>query len=155
MRQMIIAGAAILVGGLQSGQADAQDGAPRIDDIVWVYIDSYCSFMRADHSFDYNDPDSWRWVLFSNLPGEDGADPLDTPFMRLDGQLKQLAQTGAQKIDGGLARTYTSHDAVPYVVEMKTLKGAQGYESTAFSGTIKVSRNGASSEIAYKGDCGV
>ena len=151
MTRMLIA----IFSMLTAGPAAAQDGAPRIDDIVWFNIDSYCSFMRADQTFDYNDPASWRWVLFSNLPGEDGADPLDTPFMRLDGQLKQLAQTGAQAIDGGTVRTYASHDAVPYLVDMTMIEGAEGYESSAFSGTIKVSRNGASSEIAYKGDCGV
>jgi len=38
---------------------------------------------------------------------------------------------------------------------MSLLKGEKGYESTAFSGVIKVTRSGASSEVAFKGDCGV
>ena len=150
MKHVLIAAASMLV----AGSAGAQDGAPRIDDIVWPGIDSYCSFMRADHAFVFDDPSTWRWVLFSNLPAA-GADPLDTPFMRIDGQLMQLAQTGARTVEGGTVRTYASHDADPYTVEVSLLKGAEGYESTGFSGSIKVSRNGASSEVAYKGDCGV
>ncbi len=151
MKQTLIATCSVLL----AGSATAQDGAPRIDDIVWPGIDSYCSFMRADHKFVFDDPETWRWVLFSNYPELDMPDPIETPFMRIDNQLKQLAQTDVEKIDGGVVRTYSSHDAEPYVVELKMLAGTDGYESSGFSGTITVSRNGASSEVAYKGDCGV
>jgi len=151
MRPMLIAAFAMLL----AGSATAQDGAPRIDDIVWFNIDSYCSFTRADQTFDYNDPESWRWVLFTNYPGADGGDPLEAPFMRIDGQLTQLAQIGIRPLDGGAVRSYQSRDAAPYVVEVSLLEGERGIESSAFSGTIKVSRNGISSEVAYKGDCGV
>jgi hypothetical protein len=140
---------------LMAGPAAAQEGAPRIDDIVWFNIDSYCSFTRAEQTFDYNDPESWRWVLFTNYPDADGADPLETPFMRLDGQLTQLAQTGARPLDGGVVRSYQSHDADPYLVEVSLLDGEQGNESSAFSGVITVSRHGVSSEVTFKGDCGV
>lgn len=155
MKQILIASCSMLIAGVAAGTAVAQDGAPRIDDIVWFNIESYCSFGRVDHTFDYKDPESWRWVLFSNYPGADGVDPLESPFMRIDGQLTQLAQTGVETIDGGVVRTYSSHDVEPYAVELEMLEGAVGYESSAFSGTITVSRNGASSEVAYKGDCGV
>ena len=104
---------------------------------------------------EYKDPESWRWVLFSNVPGADGGDTLEAPFMRIDGQLVQLAQTGIRPLDGGAVRSYQSHDADPYLVEVSLLEGERGYESSAFSGVITVSRNGVSSEIAYKGDCGV
>tara|TARA_R110000850_G_scaffold110436_2_gene223549 strand:+ start:2018 stop:2464 length:447 start_codon:yes stop_codon:yes gene_type:complete len=140
---------------LMAGPVAAQEGAPRIDDIVWFNIDSYCSFTRAEQSFDYNDPESWRWVLFTNYPDADGADPLETPFMRIDGQLTQLAQTGTRPLDGGVVRSYQSHDADPYLVEVSLLDGEQGNESSAFSGLITVSRHGVSSEVAFKGDCGV
>ena len=150
MRRMSIAAGLALM----AGAAAAQDSGPRIDEIYWHNIDSYCSFMRADHQFDYNDPGSWRWVLFTNFP-TDSADPLETPFMRIDGQLRQLAQTGVQAIDGGELRSYVSHDAEPYEIEVSLLSGEKGYESSAFSGVITVARNGASGEVAYKGDCGV
>lgn len=155
MKPIRIAACWMLMAGAAIGQARAQDGAPRIDDIVWYNIDSYCSFTRAGHTVEYDDHESWRWVLFSNYPGADGGDPLEAPFMRIDGQLTQLAQTGAQEIDGGETRTYRSHDAVPYEIEVRLLSGEKGYESSAFSGVIRVTRNGASSEVAYKGDCGV
>ncbi|WP_417436255.1 hypothetical protein [Hoeflea sp.] len=150
MTRMLIA----IFSMLLAGPVAARDGAPRIDEIVWYNIDSYCSFTRADHRFAYNDPESWRWVLFTNFPAEDGVDPIESPFMRIDGQLKQLAQTGIRSLDGGVVRSYQSHDANPYLVEVSLLEGERGVESSAFSGVITVSRNGASSEIAYKGDCG-
>ena len=150
MKHVLIAAASMLV----AGSAVAQDVAPRIDDIVWPGIDSYCSFMRADHVFVFDDPETWRWVLFSNL-SVDAADPIESPFMRIDGQLRQLAQTGVRPVEGGVIRTYKSHDADPYTIEVSFIAGAEGYENAAFSGSIKVSRNGASSEVAYKGDCGV
>lgn len=151
MKHVLIAAASMLV----AGPASAQDGAPSIDDIAWHFIESYCAFMRADHQFDYDNPDSWRWVMFSNFPGEGRPDPIESPFMRIDGQLMQLEQTGIESIDGGVLRSYASHDKAPYIVKVTMLKGAEGYESSAFSGAITVSRNGASSEVAYKGDCGV
>lgn len=140
---------------LMAGPVAAQNVAPRIDDIVWYNIDSYCAFMRADHSFTYNDPESWRWVLFSNSPAEEGIDPIESPFMRIDGKLMQLVQTGIKHLDGGAVRSYQSHGADPYLVEVSLLEGERGIESSVFSGVITVSRNGVSSEIAYKGDCGV
>lgn len=140
---------------LMAGPVVAQDGAPRIDDIVWFNIDSYCAFTRTDHSVEYKDPESWRWVLFSNVPRADGGDPLESPFMRIDGQLTQLAQTGIRPLDGGAVRSYQSHDTDPYLVEVSLLEGERGYESSAFSGVITVSRHGASSEVIFKGDCGV
>ena len=144
-----------IISMLMAGPAVAQDGAPQIDDIVWFNIDSYCTFTRADQTFDYNDPESWRWVLFTNYPGADGGDPLEAPFMRIDGQLTQLVQTGIRPLDGGAVRSYRSHDADPYLVEVSLLEGERGIESSAFSGVITVSRNGASSEATFKGDCGV
>lgn len=147
-----VAGAALLP---MAGMALAQDAAPRIDEIVWHGIDSYCSFTRAGHVFDYNDPESWRWVLFTNYPGAEAGDPIETPFMRIDGQLKQLVQTGVSDIEGGVERRYASHDAEPYAVTLTMLDGEEGYESAAYSGVITVARGGASTEIAYEGDCGV
>lgn len=151
MKRIMIAGCSLLL----AGSAGAQDSGPRIDDIVWPGIDSYCSFMRADHEFVFDDPGTWRWVLFTNYPEADAPDPIETPFMRIDNQLKQLVQTGVERIDGGVVRIYSSHDMEPYVVKLTLLEGAEGYESSTFSGTITVSRNGVSSDVAYKGDCGV
>ncbi len=150
MRQMLTAACLVLT----AGAATAQDGSPRIDEIYWHNIDGYCAFMLADHTINYDDPGSWRWVLFSNFP-TGNTDPLEMPFVRIDGQLKQLKQTGVEAVDGGEMRSYTSQDAEPYSVEVSLLEGEKGYESTAFSGVIRVTRNGASNEVAYKGDCGV
>ena len=150
MRQASLAACLMLM----TGAATAQDGGPTIDEITWHNIESYCSFMRADHAFAYEDPGSWRWVLFSNFP-TDGADPLEMPFMRIDGQLMQLRQTGVEAAKGGEVHSYTSQDADPYRVTVSLLEGEKGYESSGFSGVITVSRHGASSETAYKGDCGV
>ncbi|WP_322988024.1 hypothetical protein [Hoeflea sp.] len=138
---------------LMAGTAVAQESGPRVGDIVWPDIESYCSFMRAGHIFDYNDPSSWRWVLFTNFP-VDETDTIETPFMRIDDQLRQLAQIDMQEIDGGVVRIYRSHDANPYRVELTMIDGEQGSESAGYSGTITVSRSGTSSEIAYEGDCG-
>lgn len=151
MKQVVMAAGCLLI----AGSAAAQDGAPRIDDIVWYNIESYCAFTRADHRFVYDDPESWRWVLFTNFPAENGIDPLEAPFMRIDGQLTQLTQTAVRPIDGGAVRSYQSHDTDPYLVEVRLLEGERGIESSGFSGTITVSRDGTSSVVDYKGDCGV
>ena len=151
MKRFLIAACAASCAGL----AQAQDGAPRIDEIVWPGIDSYCSFMRADHVFVFDDPSTWRWVLFSNYPEFDGPEPLDAPFMRIDGQLKQLEQTKVEETENGTRRSYVTHDAEPYEVVLTLLPGPSGAESSAFSGSIAVSRNGATGSVDFKGDCGV
>jgi hypothetical protein len=149
-RRMITAVLTMMAAG-----AVAKEAGPRIGEIVWPGIDSYCSFMRAEHVFDFNDPESWRWVLFTNFPSNDVDDPMEAPFMRINAQLKQLKQTGVSEIEGGMARSYASYDADPYLVTVTMLDGEESYESAGYGGTITVSRGGASSEIAYKGDCGV
>ena len=129
MRQMLTAACLVLT----AGAATAQDGSPRIDEIYWHNIDGYCAFMLADHTINYDDPGSWRWVLFSNFP-TDGVDPLEMPFVRIDGQLKQLRQTGIEAVDGGEVRRYTSQDAEPLQCRGEPARGREGLREHGFFG---------------------
>ena len=122
-----------------------------IDDITWHYIESYCTFMRADHAFVFDDPDSWRFVFFTNFTSEAEPETFGTGFMRIDGALREFRMVS---VEGDTVTMQTS-DAEPVVATLALVPGEKGYEATGYTGTITVARGGASSSVDFKGDCGV
>ena len=138
---------------LLAGAASTQAQAPSFGEIVWPNIDSYCSFMKADHVFVFDDPQTWRFVAFSNFPGESGVAPLDRLFMKIDGDIREFNLVEEREADGFSRRIYqTSGDPV-IEVEMQLSPGEKGYESTSYSGVLIESASGEALE--FKGDCGV
>ena len=130
--------------------AQAQD-LPSIDDIAWHYIESYCTFMRADHDFVFDDPDSWRFVFFTNFPSEAGQEIFGTGFMRIDGALREFRMVARE----GDTVTMQTSDAEPLVATLALKPGEKGYEATGYTGTITVARGSVSSSVDFAGDCGV
>jgi hypothetical protein len=127
---------------------------PRIDEVIWPWIDSYCTFMKADHTFVFDDLRSWRFVFFTAFP-EKGNDIMKRGFMRIDGQLRELALESVSKVNGSERRRYHSHDDPPYLIEVASEAGKPGYEAVGYLGRITVSREDATSSVMFKGDCGV
>jgi hypothetical protein len=152
MKQIVLASS--LIAAL-TGASVAQSGAPRIDDVAWAQIDAYCIFQRNGQTLTFDNPDTWRFVFFSNLPNEINTDPLESPFMRLDGQLIQLEQTSVKQLGNGQLRSYSAGSDPAYSIQISMIEGEKGSESTAYSGGIAVTRNGQTSEVGYSGDCGV
>lgn len=126
-----------------------------LDDISWPNIDAYCSFMRAGHVFTYDDPATWRFVFFSNLPTTEGRDPIETPFVSIDGQLTQLVQTGVETTGFETTRRYVAKTDPDIAVEVFFRETGSGAESTAYEGTIKAESGGRSATVEFVGDCGV
>lgn len=141
----LTAGAAMLLGA--AAQASA------FDDIHWPYIDSYCSLMRADHVLDFDDLDTWRFVAFSNYPGEYGAEPLDRLFMRIRSDLREFNLVEERETDDVRRRIYRTAGDPVIEVEMRISGSEKGYESTNYEGVLIESASGES--VDFKGDCGV
>ncbi len=149
-------GSVVLSAMLAAGVAFAQDDALSIDEIHWPEIDSYCAFLKQGQAFDFNDPATWRFVAFTNLPRMEGADPLERVFMRINGELLELALATLEKGEDGIeTRLYKSHGADPYAVTFDIEAGEQGGESTNYSGTIRVQRGEQEASVNFEGDCGV
>lgn len=147
-------GLAGFAGALMTAAVSQAQEGPQIGDIQWPYISSYCTFMRDGHVFDYNNPDSWVFVFFSELPGE-GLDRMNRSFMRIDGQLRELALDSIEAEGAAERRIFHTLGQAPYTVAVVTRPGDAGYEHTDYAGTITVSRGAGSSSVAIKGDCGV
>ena len=149
-RRSVFAALAAASAMLSVPSALAQE-APSIDDIAWHYIESYCTFMRADHDFVFDDPDSWRFVFFTNFPSEAGQEIFGTGFMRVDGALREFRFVSRE----GDTVTMQTSDAEPLVATLALVPGEKGYEATGYTGTITVARGSVSSSVDFAGDCGV
>lgn len=126
-----------------------------LDEIVWPGMEAYCRFMRAGHEFKFDDPATWRFVFFSNLPRKEGRDPIETPFVSIDGRLTQLVQTGMETTGFETTRRYVAKTDPETAVEVYFKEKDSGEESTAYEGAIKAERAGASATVEFTGDCGV
>ncbi len=152
---------------LTAGTALADDIT--VSDFNWYGNDAYCSFQLADQSFDYNDPNSWRFVLITNLPEVDLDNLPETPdeiamqeqksyataFMSLNHAFHELSMKSGSVREDGFNMVYTTHGARPYEVTLDANMLEKGYESQFYEGTIRVTRDGASASVKFKGDCGV
>ncbi len=145
----------LLACGLGLAVAPAAAAELTLDEIAWPNIDSYCTFMRAGHVFTFDDPRTWRFVLFSNMPSTGERDPIETPFVRIDGQLTQLAQTDMETTGFETTRRYVAATDPALTVEVFFRETGQGGESTGYSGTITASRDGGTATVDFTGDCGV
>ena len=150
----MLAAAALLAA--MTGTSAAQDDGLSIDEILWPYIDSYCTFVNEGHQFVFDDLETWRFVVFTNYPQVAESDPLERIFMRLDGGLREL---NLEKLtpgeNGAETRLYRSHDTLAYEVTMELSVGEKGYESTPYEGTVTVKRGEKQASTRISGDCGV
>lgn len=145
----------ILACSLGIAVAPAAASELTLDEIAWPNIDSYCTFMRADHVFTFDDPRTWRFVFFSNMPALGKRDPIETPFVRIDGQLTQLTQTDMETTGFETTRRYVAKTDPEVAVEVFFRETGRGGESTGYTGTITASRDGQTATVDFTGDCGV
>lgn len=145
--------AALIGGAAFAGPALAQ-GQPVMTDIAWPGIDSYCTFMREGHDFDYNDPESWRFVFFSQLDTS-GEQAVETAFMSIGHNLRQLELVDSSQSGNEETRLYRSLGAGSHDIVVTMRGGEEGYESTGYTGSIEVSGPLGEETVAFHGDCGV
>ena len=159
--------AAITILLLSTGNTLADDIT--INAFNWYTNDSYCSFQLTDQSFDYNDPNTWRYVLITNLPEVDFDNLPDTPeeiaaqeqksyataFMSINHAFHELSMKTGSVRDDGFSIVYTTHGERPFEVTLDAKMLEKGYESQSYKGTISVIRGDATASVAFKGDCGV
>jgi hypothetical protein len=145
---------AVLVAGLLMAAGAgprAQDSV--FGDFVWHHIDAYCTFMRADNVFKFDDPESWRFLAFANYPNENGVEPLDRLFMRIRNDLREFNLVEESETEGTRRRIYRTAGDPVIEVEMRISGSEKGYESTNCQGTLIEPTSGDT--VDFRGDCGV
>lgn len=134
-------------------------GQKVIQDIHWPQIDAYCVFRRKEQTFDYDDPDTWRFVYFTSfghvLPEDSDleADKV-TAFARLYYLLRELQLVSEEETGDKLKRVYRTYSKPAQDVVLDLTKTEEGSEHTAYEGTMSVSGPFGSETIDVKGDCG-
>ena len=138
----------------QRGARSVTRCRPVVTDIVWPGIDSYCTFMREVHSFDYNDPESWRFVFFTQL--DTSVEPaVEIAFMSIGHSLRQLELVDSSQSGNDETRRYRSLGAGSHDIVVTMQGGEEGYEATGYTGSIEVSGPLGGETVAFHGDCGV
>jgi hypothetical protein len=133
----------------------AQAQQPIVTDVHWPFISSYCTFMRAGQQFNYNDPESWRFVFFDNFDTITGSNE-NYAYVGLHHQVRQLEELSREETDSGEKRLYRTYGEPSYIVEVvMNNDGDTSPESAAFSGTITVSGSSGDEQVEFHGDCGV
>lgn len=145
----ILCGVLMLCGA--AGAVRAQEEI--ITDVLWPQIESYCTFLRAGRVFDYDDPASWVFVHFVFMPTREGGD--ETAFVGLHHQLRQLEELKRETSGNTETITYRAYGKPAYDVTVVLVEGEEGYESSAYTGTISVSGEAGTEAVEFHGDCGV
>jgi len=146
MKQQFLAGLVLFV-ATPSLAADTL-----ISTINWPNIDAFCTFQRADATFDFNDPSSWNFVFFTQH-GPDGL--TETGYVSINFNLRELEPLEIVQGKDGETRQYRTYGADPYAVTLTMSIDREGYENTDYKGYLTVDGPGGRESIAVRGNCGV
>lgn len=133
------------------GSTGARAATDLITTVNWYNIEAYCSFMRADNVFVYDDPSTWNLVLFTQT-AEDG---LQTSYVSIDHRLLQLEHLDETESGNGEVRTYRSLDPNAVYDVVLTIKPTKvGTENTDYEGELMVTGPAGTETIGVDGGCG-
>ncbi|WP_406645603.1 hypothetical protein QEZ52_16685 [Aliisedimentitalea scapharcae] len=75
-------------------------------------------------------------------------------FMRVDGQLRELALGSVPEFNSSERCKYPSNDGPPYWGQAASETGEPGYEAVGYTGRITASQQDATASVMFKGDSG-
>ena len=130
------------------------DAPPVIGKIKEFQTNAYCTFFAENHSFDYNDEDSWEFVFLTRIAADLPSDSFNGEIM-LDGRKRTLELITSKQTDAGEVRQYRTIDAPAAAIEVDMVQGEQGLESTGYTGEIRVTNPEGVTPVRFWGDCGV
>ena len=125
-----------------------------VTDVAWPNIDSYCTFQRAEQKLVYDDPETWKFVFFSNVDGS-GMNRPETAFAAIRYQLHELELVDSSETAGGETRTYRTFSGPDFSFMLDLSVTEEGGEYTSYKGTMTVEGDGETETIQIHGDCGV
>lgn len=134
---------------LLTAPSDAAEGI--ITAVNWPNIDAYCTFQRAEATFDYNDPGSWNFVYFTQHAIDGG----EVGYVSINHRLRELELVETVQGKDGEMRHYRTYGADPYEVTLTMSIAQVGYENTDYKGYLTAKGARGEETIAVKGGCGV
>lgn len=133
----------------------AWEGVPEIGVMQLPEINSFCTFWKAGHEFNFDDPATWEFVFVTVFDGRDTSpDNLDG-LISLQGETRQMELITAETSEAGDVRQYRTAEPPIAVVEVKMDVRDKGYESISYTGRIKVTYPEGGKSMRIEGDCGV
>ena len=112
--------------------------------------DAYCTLMRESHTFNFDDPDTWRFVFTTSVEG----DPQPAQIKINDDVLDFTREMRTKGEDGIETWRYRSADR-GIVVELNLKETDSGPEYTNYSGNMAIVEPTQTERMGIKGSCGV
>lgn len=133
----------------------AWEGVPDIGVMHLPEVNSFCTFWKQGHEFNFDDPATWEFVFVTVFDGRDTSpDNLDG-LISLQGETRRVELITAEASEAGDVRQYRTTEAPMAVVEVKMDVRNKGYESISYTGRIKVTYPEGGKSMRIEGDCGV
>lgn len=133
----------------------AWDGVPEIGVMQLPEVNSFCTFWKQGHEFNFDDPETWAFVFVTVFDDRDTSpDNLDG-LISLQGETRTVELITAETSEAGDVRQYRTTEAPIAVVELKMDVRNKGYESISYTGRIKVTYPEGGKSMRIEGDCGV
>lgn len=134
--------------------ASATENGPVIGEIEWHRVDSYCNFFKSGHVFDFDKPESWRF-LFLTFFTSDNRIAVERGYANINGLLRELELAERTETENGERRIYRTFGDAPVTLTIDMRAGKGGSEHTSYTGTIVASDIEGSTSVDFTGDCGV
>ncbi|WP_084417900.1 hypothetical protein [Henriciella litoralis] len=112
--------------------------------------DAYCTLMRESHTFNFDDPDTWRFVFTTSMEG----DPQPAQVKINDDILEFTRESRTKSENGNETWRYRSADR-GIVIELNLKPTESGPEYTNYSGNIAIVEPTETERMGIKGSCGV
>lgn len=127
-----------------------------ISDVNWPNLYAYCTFQRADASFEYDKPETWTFVYFTQHAADRPGDvAYEVGYVSLNDRLRELELIETVQGKDGETRRYRTYGHDVHEVTLTMRIAELGYESTAYTGHLTVDGPWGEESIEVKGDCGV
>ncbi|WP_163836285.1 hypothetical protein [Spartinivicinus ruber] len=124
--------------------------SPTIGEMHWPGANSYCTFFKEGHKFDFDNKETWKFVFVTILD-----DSKDTAYMQINNKREKIKLVNATKSETNEKRVYEVAADKNIQIEVEMNSGKSGVEHTNYTGVIRLLKPMGGDAIKFYGDCGV
>ncbi|MDE1464942.1 hypothetical protein [Spartinivicinus poritis] len=121
-----------------------------IGEMHWPDVNSYCTFFKEGHKFDFDNQDTWKFVFVTLLAGAE-----DVAYMQINNKREAIKLVSSNKIENTEKRIYKVDSNENIQIEIAMKAGESGVEHTNYTGVIRLLKPVEGGVIKFYGDCGV
>lgn len=127
-----------------------------LTDVNWPNLYAYCTFQRADASFEYDKPETWTFVYFTQHAADRPGDVAnEVGYVSLSHRLRELELIETVQGKDGETRRYRTYGRDIHEVTLTMRIAEVGYENIEYTGHLTVEGPLGEESIEVKGGCGV